>query len=270
MNESRLDRIGRFGVRILLVFGTLALLAPVVTTVLLSFSETFSFPPRGFTTRWYENFLAREAFLDGLIVSLGLAAATVVGSTVIGVGFAVAATQREFRGRGVLDFLIASPITIPRVALGVSVFLYFVTIGWRGAPARLLVLHLIMTCPYVVAAVAASLRGIDPSLREASMNLGASQVETFRRITLPLIRPGIVAGAVFAMVVSFDEVTASVFLTDARTVTFPVVLFSYLARGDVEPTVAAASSFMLIFVVIAVLIMGRFAGFSRVLGLAQR
>jgi putative spermidine/putrescine transport system permease protein len=162
-----------------------------------------------------------------------------------------------------------SPIVLPRVAVGVALFLFFVTVAVRGTLLRLLVLHLLITCPYVIAAVTASLQGIPLSFEEAAMNLGASPLETFRRVTLPLMQPGIVAGAIFAFVVSFDEVTASVFLTDAHTTTFPVALFLYLARGTIDPTVAAASSFMLLSVAFVGLLLARYVGLARALGVAK-
>jgi putative spermidine/putrescine transport system permease protein len=267
---SRLDRIGRFAAILVVVLGVVVMIAPIAITVLLSFGETFGFPPKGLTLRWYANFLGDRDFMDGLRVSIVLALFTVVVSTVLGTGVALALTRVVFRGRSAVNFLFLSPVALPRVALGVSLFLFLVTIGFRTAPPRLAIVHVLMACPYVIAVVTASLQGVDPRLEQAAMNLGASPWETFRRITLPLIRPGIVTGAIFAFIVSFDEVTASVFLIDVRTKTFPVVLFSSLARGTTDPTIAAASSFMLLFVMAIVALLAWYVGLARALGVGRQ
>src|SRR5262245_27780847 len=242
MRYSLLDRLGTALATLLGLVGVVVMLGPVLTTVILSFSESFNFPPRGFTLQWYAQFLGRPEFTSGLRVSLILALITVVVSLTLGTALALAIARHQFPGRAVVNFLILSPLSVPRVACGVAILLFFVSLDIRGSALRLLLLHLILACPYVVTVVTASLKGLDPSLGLAAMKLGASPCESFCRVTFPLIQPGVVAGGMFAFVVSFDEVTASMFLTDARTSTFPVVLFSYLERGSLDPTVAAASA----------------------------
>jgi putative spermidine/putrescine transport system permease protein len=269
MDYSVADRVGKIVARLVILFGIVVMLAPIVITVALSVGETFGFPPKSLTLRWYANFLGDPDFTDGLRVSLLLALFTVVVSTVLGTGVALALTRFAFRGRSALNFLFLSPVAMPRVALGVALFLFLLTIGLRTAAPRLAVVHVLMACPYVIAVVTASLLGVDPRLEQAAMNLGASPWETFRRVTLPLIRPGIITGAIFAFIVSFDEVTASVFLIDVRVKTFPVVLFSSLARGTTDPTIAAASSFMLIFVMAIVAVLAWYVGLARALGIGQ-
>jgi putative spermidine/putrescine transport system permease protein len=270
MDHSPLDRIGRTAALFLILVGVIVMIAPIAITVLLSFGETFGFPPTGLTIRWYGNFLGDRDFRESLVVSLVLAVFTVIVSTVIGTGVALALTRQSFRGRGAINSIFLSPVAMPRVAIGVSLFLFLLTIGFRTAPPRLAIVHVLMACPYVIAVVAASLQGVDPRLEQAAMNLGASNWETFRRVTLPLIRPGIVTGAIFAVIVSFDEVTASVFLIDVQTKTFPVVLFSSLARGTTDPTIAAASSFMLLFVMAIVAVLARYVGLARALGVLRQ
>jgi len=253
----------------LVITGVLVMLAPIVMTVFLSFSRTFNFPPNGFTLEWYGNVVSQAEFMNGLRTSLILAVITAVVSTMLGTGMALTLTRHAFRGRSLVHSLFISPIVLPRVALGVPLFLFFLMIQGTSALARLLILHVVITCPYVVAAVSASVQGVDRRYEEAAMNLGASPLETFWKITLPLIRPGVVAGFLFSFVVSFDEVTASVFLTDGRTVTFPVALFFYLVRGTLDPTVAAASSFMLVMVVVVGALLARYVGLARALGVAR-
>jgi len=269
MQYSLLDRVGLIVAGTVMLAGLIVMLAPVVMTIVLSWSQSFTFPPTGFTLRWYANFVSRPEFISGLKVSLILGALVVVVSTIVGIGISLTLTRQVTRGRAALNFFFVSPIVLPRVAVGVALFLFFIATQVQGTLFRLLILHLIVTCPYVVATVTASLQGLDPSFEEAAMNLGASPFETFRRVTLPLIQPGIVAGAIFAFVVSFDEVTASVFLTDARTQTFAVALFLYLERGTIDPTVAAASSFMLVLVAVIGIVLARYVGLARALGVSK-
>lgn len=270
MDRSAGDRAARTLAAVFIAIGLLVMLAPVAMTIVLSFSTTFTFPPDRLTLQWYENFVSHPEFMAGLRVSLVLAAASAVASTTLGTGIALTLVRQAFRGRAVVNFFFISPIVLPRVAVGVALFLLFLmTPQTTGTLVRLFVLHLIVTCPYVIAAVSASLQGLDRRYEEAAMNLGAPPVETFWKVTLPLIRPGIVAGLIFAFVVSFDEVTASVFLSDAKTVTFPVALFFYLVRGQLDPTVAAASSFMLVAVAAVGLLLARYVGLARALGVAR-
>jgi putative spermidine/putrescine transport system permease protein len=267
---SLLDRVGGVVGATVIGLGVFVLLAPIIVTVALSFGETVTFPPTSLTLRWYQNFLGDEDFIDGLRVSVVLALATVATSTLVGTATALALTRHRFPGRAILNFGFLSPILLPKAAIGVSVFLFFIAVGARSAPARLLVAHTLLATPYVIAVVTASIHGIDRSLEQASMNLGASPWQTFRRVTLPLIRPGIVTGAIIGFITSFDEVTASVFLIDVHTKTFPVVLFSYLSRGAIDGTIAAASSFMLLFVMVIVSVLAWYVGLARALGVIRQ
>lgn len=263
---SRGDNLAATLTAVLIGLGVLVMIAPIAITVVLSFSETFAFPPTGLTLKWYANFLGRRDFTDGLALSVALAVFTGLVATAVGTAAAVTLASTRFKGRSAVHGLLLSPISVPRVGVGIAIFLLFVGIGVKSAPLRLAVVHVLLAIPYVIVVVYASVQAVDKRLVQAAMNLGATPWEAFRRVTLPLIRPGVVAGALFAFIVSFDEVTASVFLIDARTETFPVVLFSYLAKGTTDPTIAAASSFMLIVVLVLVAIISKSVGLSRALG----
>lgn len=267
MQYSVLDSIGRKFIALIRLFILGVLVAPLLVTILLSLSKSFTFPPSGFTLGWYSNFLSRPEFIRGLSTSIALGASTVIVATALGSGLAFVLVRHTFMGAGLLKGLVLSPVSLPRIACGVSLFLFFVNLGVSGAFPELLALHVIITCPYVVSVLTASLSEVDESLEQASMNLGANRYQTFRRVTLPLIRPGLVAGAIFAFVVSFDEVTASTFLVDAHTTTYPVVLFSYMERGGLDPTVAAGTSILLVPLLILIFILDRYVGLGRALGI---
>jgi putative spermidine/putrescine transport system permease protein len=267
MRLAAVDRVFRIVVNVMLVVMLLVVITPEVITVTLSFSSSLALPPAGFTTGWYEEFFQEPKFTRSLFFSLGLAVVTAVIATVLGTGLALVLVRRRFYGRALISFVVSSAYSLPRVATGIALFLFFVALGLVNVPARLLLAHTVIALPYVLSVVSASLVGLDRRLEEAAMNLGASTWETFRRVTLPIIRPGIAAGAIFAFVASFEEVTASVFLVDGRTTTFPVVLFAFMYRNGIDPTIAAASSLMLTLVVVVVLLLARTVGLSRALGI---
>jgi putative spermidine/putrescine transport system permease protein len=266
LNYSLGDYFARTVVWIVRASVLVVVCAPIVITVVLSFSTSFTFPPEGFTVSWYRTFLSQPSFASGLTTSVLLAACTVAVSIAVGTGLALVLVRRRFRGAPILTSLVLSPLAIPRIAVGVSLLLFFVNLGVTGAFRQLLLLHVIITTPYVLGVVTASLQGMDESVERAAMNLGAGRLETFRRVTLPLIKPGLVAGAIFCVVVSLDEVTASTFLVDAHTTTYPVVLFSYMERGGLDPTVAAASAILLVPVLVLIVLLDRYVGLGRALG----
>lgn len=267
MKLARADRIFRVITTLMLVFMLVVVIAPIATTVLLSFSSSLSLPPQSYTLSWYSDFFADPKFTNSLLFSLALAVFTSLTATAFGTGLALVLVRRKFYGRLALGFVVSSAYSLPRVATGIALFLFFLSVGIASVPARLLIAHTVIALPYVLTVVSASLVGLNRRVEEAAMNLGASGWETFRRVTLPVIRPGIVAGAIFAFVASFEEVTASIFLVDGRTTTFPVVLFAYMYRGGIDPTIAAASSLMLTLVVVVVILLARTVGLSRALGI---
>lgn len=270
MTLTGADRAIRIVSNVLLCFMLLVVVMPVVTTVLLSLSTSFILPPESYTTAWYEKFFSDKRFTGSLIYSLGLATVTSLLATAMGTGLALVLVRRRFYGREAVRFTVASAYTLPRVATGIALFLFFLSVGLSTVPARLLLAHTIIALPFVLVVVSASLVGLDRHLEEAAMNLGASGFETFRRVTFPIIRPGVIAGAIFAFVASFEEVTASVFLVDGRTTTFPVVLFAYMYRSGIDPTVAAGSSLMFVLFLVIVLILSRTVGLERWLGIRSR
>jgi putative spermidine/putrescine transport system permease protein len=268
-NEAVSDRLAHWLLHLIRVLVLAVVAAPIVATVVLSFSSSFTFPPTGWTLHWYRQFFGQSEFVDGLKTSLLLATATVCLVVVLGTGLAYVLTRYRPPGSGLISGLVMSPLAVPRIACGVSLLLFFIRIGVTGAFRELLLLHVIVAMPFVVGVIGASLRGIDPNIEHAAMNLGANRFETFRRITLPLVRPGLIAAGIFAFVVSLDEVTASTFLVDAHTTTFPVVLFAYMERGGIDPTVAAASTIFLVPVLALMVILERYVGLGRALGIRR-
>jgi len=242
------------------------LLAPLVCVILVSFNpdSVQGFPTRAWSLRWYVHALGVESFRSGTLLSFLLAAAAALIATPVGTLAALGLHRTTWRGRAALESLLLAPLMVPGLVIGISLLIALAAIDVRDAPLRLLVAHSVAILPYSVRTVLASLARLDPALEEAAETLGASAFATFRDVTFPLIRPGIVAGLVFGLILSFDDVSVSLLLVDARTTTLPIAIMSYL-EYSFDPSVAAISS-MLIFVTLGLaLLLERVFGLKRLL-----
>ncbi len=242
----------------------LLMLAPILVVVPVSFSEQayLVFPPRGFSLRWYANFFATRELTDALWLSLHLAAWTTAISTVLGTMAALGLTRYRYPGRRALRELFLTPIVMPRLVLGIAFLMFLSRTVLAGRFGGLLLAHVVVAFPYVIRTVSASLTGLDRALEEAGASLGAAPLTVFRTITLPLLKPGIIAGAIFAYVTSFDELVMTLFLAGPRLTTLPVQIFNYLEYTS-DPTIAAISVVLVLITTVAVLVTERIVGFGR-------
>jgi putative spermidine/putrescine transport system permease protein len=247
MRRSPFARAGLPALAALVVF---FLIAPTIVVVGSSFGATRSlaFPPKGFSTRWYENFFT-DAWLPTAGTSLKVAVLAALLATVLGTMGALGVVRGRFPGRQAVQALFVAPMIVPTVILGIGVFQVFG--GWHitGSLLGLVLAHTALALPFVVVTVGASLQTVDPVLERAAANLGAGPVATFARITLPLILPGVLTGALFAFVTSLDEVVVAIFLTSPTVTTLPVQIFATL-QNFLDPTVAAISTMLLAVTVI--------------------
>ncbi len=237
---------------------------PVIVVMLASFSETsyLTIPPQGWTLKWFENVLTDSTYLSAIKNSLILALGSTVISLCLGVSASYAIFKRMLPGSEALTSLLMSPLIIPSVVIGVALLQYFTLVGLRGGFLVLLIAHVVITVPYIVRAALASLSGVDSSVEEASRVLGANGFTTFRLVTLPLIKPGLVAGALFAFVTSMENVPVTIFLAGPRQTTLPILIFSSVEMG-VDPSVAAVSTLLIIATGAVLLIAERWTGFHR-------
>jgi putative spermidine/putrescine transport system permease protein len=243
-------------------------LLPILVSIVLSFDgRTFigPFPPQSLSLRWYEEFLNDSYYHEGLKTSLLVSGIATLVSTVAGVAAAVALDRFDFPGRQVLQALLVSPLVIPTVVIGFAMLMFASRIGIIDGLPRLIMGHIIITLPYVVRTTLASLVGIRPSLFEAALSLGATPAQALLKVTLPLAKTGIVAGAIFAFVMSFDEVAVSLFLSDPFTYTLPVALLAQM-RADLNLTVAAVSVIFLVFTLLLIWLLDRVIGLDRLVG----
>ncbi|MBD8021795.1 ABC transporter permease [Brevibacterium gallinarum] len=229
------------------VFVGLWLVAPTLVVIPMSFNEqrSLAFPPKGFSLRWYENFFASSQWLGGLLNSVQIAILTAIIATVIGTlaayGLSKVSGIREAFGR---NFLIL-PMLIPSVIFGVGLYGLFLRIGLVGTLPGFLLAHTVLAVPYVVVTVGSTLAAYDVQLERAAWICGASKPRAFMTVTVPALLPGILSGAFFAFITSFDEVVVSTFISSPYLQTLPVRMFSGLQR-EVDPTIAAAATLIMI------------------------
>ena len=248
----------------------LFLVLPVVVIVYYAFNPSglLVFPPRALTLRWFANFFGSERFRGALVTSFLIAAIVTPLTLAVAVPTALALARRTFRGRGLLNALVLSPLVIPGVVSGVAFLNLFTALGLVGGFWRIVVAMVCFTLPFAVRALVATLHGLDPALEEAARNLGSRAWDAFWWVTLPQLRPGLLAGALFVFVESIDNFSIAVFLTDLRTSTLPVEAFGYIRDFD-DPTVAALATVLIGQSLVLVFLLQRFIGMDRFLDLRQ-
>ena len=237
---------------------------PVIVVVLAAFSTTsyLTIPPQGLTLAWFGKVLSDPQYLSAIRMSLVLAFGSTAISMLIGVPAAYAIHRGSVPGAEALTSFLMAPLIMPAVVIGVALLQYFSLTGLRGTLLGLLFSHVVITVPYIVRSTLASLAGLELTMEEAARVLGATGLETFRLITLPLIAPGLAAGALFAFITSLDNVPVTIFLINASQTTLPVLIFSSVEMG-IDPSVAAVSTLLIVVTGIALLIAERRAGLHR-------
>ncbi|WP_218610289.1 ABC transporter permease [Pseudonocardia sp. KRD291] len=241
---------GRTLRRILTAFGILVaawLVVPTLIVVPISFSgqDSFAFPPSSWGLQHYVTFFTEASWLNALLVSLQLAVIVTVVATVLGTAAAFALARTSLPGAGAVNGLFLAPLIVPGIVVAIAVYATFLNWGLIGTPTGFVLAHTVLALPFVVVNVGASLRGFDRTLERAAASLGASSWATFRQVTLPVIRPGVASGALFAFVTSFDEVVVSLFIQSPQLQTLPVRMFTSVTN-EVDPTIAAASTVVLV------------------------
>ena len=254
---------------IALLFNALVItfmLAPLVIVCLVAFTpeETLTIPTTSFSLRWFNQVLHHPDFVQSFWNSLGLAVAAASISTALAVPAAIALVRYEIPGRGALQALFLSPLIIPHLVLGVAMLRMFSLVGGQGSFGWLIFAHALVVMPYTMRLVMAALIGFDRSAEHAAYSLGASNATVFKRITLPMILPGITGGWLLAFINSFDELTMSIFVVSPSTVTLPVRMYMY-ATESLDPMMAAVSA-MIVFVTLGLmLLLDKVYGLDRIL-----
>jgi putative spermidine/putrescine transport system permease protein len=231
-----------------LCLGTIAyLVLSILAVVPLSFNaEPFLvYPIHHYSLRWYTTLFQSEAWTRSIRNSLIVAPCAAVCATTLGTLCAFGLNRGEFIGKKVITGLVLSPLVVPLVVVGIAMYLFYMKIGMSGTYVGLIAAHTILGAPFVVTTVGATLKGFDQTFVRASASLGAGAFFTFRRVTLPLILPGVLSGAVFAFATSLDEVIITLFLANPDQTTIPVQMFSGI-RDAITPTILALATLLIV------------------------
>jgi putative spermidine/putrescine transport system permease protein len=242
------DKLGWWAVRAACVGVLLFLLLPILVIMPLSFSDSsfLAYPMPGWSLRWYENLFHAEEWGRAARNSFIVAPAATVVATVLGTLAAVGLSRTNFPFKGTLMSILIAPMVVPVVVVGVATYLFFARLGLADTYLGLIVVHAALGAPFVLTTVLATLQGFNHNLVRASLSLGAGPLETFFRVTLPVIAPGVISGALFAFATSFDEVVVTLFIAGPEQVTLPRQMFTGI-RENITPTIAAVATLLILF-----------------------
>jgi putative spermidine/putrescine transport system permease protein len=247
--------IGQRLMRAVVALILLVMIAPIVVVVVLSFSSAgyLTFPPPAFGVRWYREYLGHRDWLAATTLSVEVAVAVVALSTILGTLAALGLARLPAKVRMLAAGMILSPLIVPVIIVAIGLYYAFARFGLVGTPLGLVLAQTCLASPFVVTSVGASLARLDRRLEMAALGLGASPFGTFRQVTLPLILPGVLAGALFAFITSFDELIVALFLSGANAVTLPRRMWEDL-RYALDPTIAAVSTLTIVVTVLPLLL----------------
>jgi putative spermidine/putrescine transport system permease protein len=247
------------------------MLCPLFFVVWLSFFKDaiLFFPPSGYTLAWYVKAWDNDAFVSGFLFSLQVAVLAALGGVALGVLAALGIIRHRFHGARTVNTLLLSPLLVPGIVAGIAIYLFYLRaentldMDIVGTYGGLVIAHVCLTIPWTVRLVSASMTGLDSSIEEAARNLGASPRTAFLRVTLPMLRPAIVAAALFSFIVSFENLELSLSLVGPGHTTLPIAIMQYL-EFNLDPTIAAVASVQILLLGVVMLITDRFVKLSQV------
>lgn len=243
---------GRFTLTLVTLLTFVFLYAPIIVLIIFSFnSARLGAVWQGFTLNWYERMFNNRTIMDAALTSLIVAALSTIGSVIIGTLTAMAMERYAFKGKALWDGLLYMPVIFPEVVAGVSLLLFFALVGIERGLFTLVVSHIAFSMPFVYLTVRARLADFDIRVEEAAQDLGANELVTFRRITLPLLMPGIISGALLAFTLSIDDFVISFFVNGKGWTTLPIYIFGQLRKG-ITPEINAISAVLLVFSIMIV------------------
>ncbi|MFG1302243.1 ABC transporter permease [Xanthobacter sp. V3C-3] len=240
------------------------LLAPLLVVVPISFSgdDFMAFPPSSWSVKWYGAIFANAGMMSAFWISLALAFVVTVLSLAIGLPAAYALVRLKPPGAEALASLFSAPLLLPTIVLGLALLLVFAPMGLIGSFQGLVAAHLVVTLPYAVRVLSTALANLPLTVEEAAGMLGAKPLTVFFRVTLPMMRSGMVSTTVLCFLVSFDEVVLSLFMTGPRLQTLPVAMYNHVDQ-HADPLAAAISVLLVVLTLAVVLVVDRTAGLTR-------
>ena len=226
----------------------LLMLAPLAIVLIISFSSApfLTFPPPGFSFQWYRTFFGDAEWMETLWTSVRVMIPTSVLATALGTSAAIAIARGRIPGASLIVGLLMAPLVVPVIITAAAVFGAFRAWGLYGTLPGLILAHTVLTIPFVLSTVLAALRLVDTRLEDAALTLGATHWKTFWRITFPMILPAVISGLLFALVISFDELVVSLFISTPYIRPITVQMWSDV-RGAVDPTITAIATSLFVF-----------------------
>ncbi|SAI26649.1 binding-protein-dependent transport system membrane protein [Bordetella ansorpii] len=267
MNTDQLTGSGGKVVYALCTLILAFIVLPLAIVVALSISEaSFAvFPPKGFTFGWFQSVLGNGEFRHAFMTSVALALAATASAILMGLPAAYALSRWKVPFASMIESLLLSPMMLPVLITGVALLQFFSTMQMYDSAVNLFIGHLMITLPYMVRTVSASLKQVNRSLEDAALTLGASPARVFLFVTLPQVVPGVAAGALFAFMISFDDFPISMWLADSATVPLPIYLHHSMSKVF-DPSISAMSTLMIVTGVVAVLALERMVGLRKAMG----
>jgi len=250
-HASRIERIWRWMFLILCACVLLFLIAPILAVMPLSFNQSkfFTYPMPGLSLQWYQDFFGTDRWRTAVMNSVFVGVSTTLLSTFLGTLAALGLSRPSFPYRAAVMSILISPMIVPVVITSVGMYFFYVKIGLINTYLGIILAHTALATPFVVITVTATLIGFDHSLSRAAAGLGAPPVTVFRKVILPLILPGVISGALFAFVTSFDEVVVVLFIASPEQRTLPRVMFAGI-REEISPTITAAATLLIGFAIL--------------------
>lgn len=230
------------------------LIAPMILVLIISFSSApfLTFPPPGFSLQWYRKLFGDPEWIGSLATSLQVMLPASIAATALGTAAALGIARGRFPGAAIVSSLLMAPLVVPVIITAAALFGIFGGLGLNGTLAGLILAHTVLTVPYVLATVLASLRVLDWQLENAALTLGATYWSAFWRVVFPLILPAILSGFLFAVIISFDELVVSMFISSPAVRPVTVKMWSDIL-GDVNPTISAIGSLLFVFSLLVLL-----------------
>lgn len=245
----------------------LYLLLPVIFAVLISVnpSDLYTFPPESITLRWYAAVLERTQWIDSFVLSFQYSILATVIAIVLSSSAAYAIARFEFRFRNLLDAATFLPLMIPQIILGLALLLFLQLFDLNNTLIGLALALAVYATPYATRSILAAMQNFDRSVEEAAYNLGADEIQTFLRVTFPMLLPGLLTAAIFSFVVTYSNLQIAVFLTGAGMTPIPVRIFAQMQFGG-SPIIAAVATINIVIVLAAIIITERLFGAAEALG----
>ncbi|MFK7862172.1 MAG: ABC transporter permease [Granulosicoccus sp.] len=240
------------------------IVAPLLMVIAVSFTDKgyLSLPTDGLSLRWFRAILDNPDFVDAFWMSVWLGVISASVAVIISIPAALAIARNKFTGRDVIAAFLLSPLMIPHLVLGVAFLQFYSSIGLGGSFFGLAAAHIILITPYALRLVLSAATGLSVDAEHAALTLGASKFTVFRRITLPLIIPGVAGGWLLSFITSFDELTMSVFVASPATQTLPVKMYHHITQ-TIDPLIASVSTVLIVLTFLLMLILDRFYGIDK-------